>query len=981
MATPAEMIALAEQIDRRRAASAARYAAEHAEPTTAAYASAVLLSTAYPSLALRVERDPSRIGPPDPLDRDELDGRAEAVARLDGDAFRRELRLLAERCRFRIALREVLPAHLSGAPFEATAAELSLLADVTIQLALDEAKRIVFARAGTPRRPDGAPSSIVVLGMGKLGGGELNCGSDVDLVCFYDSDDGRVDGGEPDATPHRIWTKVVQRMTENLEAVTEDGFVWRVDHRLRPEGAAGPLVNSIAAAERYYESFGRLWERAALLRARPVAGDLSLGSQLLRYLEPFIWTRRVDPSIASRMYDLVHRARAELSPVPERDLKLGPGGIRETEFFVQALQLIWGGRRPAIRARRTIEATERLLAAGLVTHREAQEVVEAYVALRRTEHAVQWASGVQTHSLPHDPDDLARVARALSYADADALRDALERHTSRITALLRSLLPEGEPAASRWGEAMLALDRDAAERFAEALAEAGMPDVQGRYDGQLERDLLELARHHPDGLLGARTRERHRALAETLLDAVSDAADPTQAARYLRGFAARTWPPAVYTKMLADDPSAMRRLCTVLGGSAFVGEAVAGRPELADLVLFEQGKPTPADARAEIEAAAALPTPEGEDPFEHRVGAIRKAKRRITTQVALADLAGDVGTREATEVLSALADAALEAAAHHALATGANETVSGLAVLAMGKLGGREIGYGSDLDVIFLYDPEVAGVDDPIAHFTKAARTIIQLISMPHVEGRGYELDTRLRPSGNQGMLVTSLTGFARYHGVAMGPNSAGGKRAATWERLALLRARFAAGDPSVGAEAERIAAVAAYRDEGQPHDVARHVHHLRERMERELAREREGRYDLKLGRGGLVDVEFAVQVLQLRHGGDPRVRTTETRVAIDALEEIGALDADQADALREGYDFLRRLEQRLRVLHGDGSHLIEERAAGLLPLARRMGIRGRAPAAELMGEYRATTERIRHTYEEVVVRVAAEATPSSELQ
>lgn len=979
MATPVEMIALAEQIDRRRAATAARYAAEHAEPETAAHASAVLLSTAYPALALRVERDPTRIDPPGPLDRADLADRAREIAGLDGDDFRRELRRLAERCRFRIALREVLPAHLGGAPFEVTAAELTLLADVTIELALEEAKRAVFARGGVPRRPDGSPASLVVLGMGKLGGGELNCGSDVDLICFYDSDDGDVRGGEPQASPHRLWTKVVQRMTENLEAVTEDGFVWRVDHRLRPEGAAGPLVNSIAAAERYYESFGRLWERAALLRARPVAGDHALGEQLLRFLEPFIWTKRVDPSIASRMYDLVHRARAELSPVPERDLKLGPGGIRETEFFVQALQLIWGGRRPAIRARRTIEATERLLAAGLVTHREAQEVVEAYVALRRTEHAVQWSTGVQTHNLPVDPADFERVARALGYADGQALRESLELHCARISVLLKSLLPEGEPAPSRWGEAMLALDRDAPERFAEALAEAGMPDVQGRYDGQLERDLIELARLHPDGLLGARTRERHRALAETLLDAVSDAADPTQAARYLRRFSARTRPPAVYTKMLADDPSAMRRLCTVLGGSAFVGEAVASRPELADLVLFEQGTPTPTDARAEIEAAAALPTPDDEDPIEYRVGAIRKAKRRITTQVALADLAGDVGTRAATEVLSSLADAALEAAARFALGTPPGEPVRGLAVLAMGKLGGHEIGYGSDLDVIFLYDPAAAGVDDPVAHFTKAARKIIQLISMPHVEGRGYELDTRLRPSGNQGMLVTSITGFARYHGVASAPSSAGGQRAATWERLALLRARFAAGDPALGAEAERIAAVAAYREGGQPHEVARHVHHLRERMERELAREREGRYDLKLGRGGLVDVEFAVQVLQLRHGHDARVRTTETRAAIDALEGIGALDADQAAALREGYDFLRRLEQRLRVLHGDGSHLIEERAAGLLPLARRMGIRGRAPAAELMGEYRAVTERIRRTYEQVVVRVAATTPPPLE--
>lgn len=969
MTGPAEMIALAERIDARRASGAARYVAEHCDAGGRAHAAAVLLSTAYPALASRVEREPTQIGDPAPLDRLQLEASGVALLALDEVDFLRQLRRLAERHRLAIALREVLPADLGGAPFEETAAELSVLADATIEVALEEAKRNVFARFGEPAHPDGAPSRVVVLGMGKLGGGELNCGSDVDLVCFYDSDDCVATSSNGDETSaHEVWTRVIQRMTTSLQEVTEDGFVWRVDHRLRPEGAAGPLVNSLAAAERYYETFGRLWERAALLRARPVAGDRPLGDHLLNVLEPFVWTKRVDPTIAARMYDLVHRARAELSPVPERDLKLGPGGIRETEFFVQALQLIWGGRRPQVRARRTIEATERLRTAGLVTHREAHQVVEAYVALRRTEHAVQWASGVQTHNLPNDEQDLTRIARALGYDDAAALRRSLERHTRNVGELLLSLLPEGGPKPSPWGEAMLALDRGQPELFAESLARASMPDVGGSYDGQLERDLFELARLHPDGLLGARTRERHRALADTLLDAVSDAADPTQAARFLRGFAARVRPPAVYTKMLADDPSAMRRLCTVLGGSAFVGQAVASRPELADLVLFEQGVPTPADARAEIEDATRRPPPPGEDPLEERVGSIRRATRRVTTQVALADLAGDVDTRQATEVLSALADGALDAATHFALGVGPGEPPRGLAVLAMGKLGGREIGYGSDLDVIFLYDPDLESADDPMAKYTKAARRIIQLISMPHVEGPGYELDTRLRPSGSQGMLVVSLDAFARYHGVASRQQAASGEQAATWERLALLRARFSAGDPEVGQEAERIAREAAYGSDEEPRDLARHVHHLRQRMERELAREREGRYDFKLGRGGLVDIEFAVQLLQLLHGRHESVRTTETRQAIEALDALGVMTDDQTSALRDGYAFLRRLEQRVRVLHGKSTQLIEERAAGLVPLARRMGIRGRRPAAELIGQYRAVTERVRRVYEELVV-------------
>jgi glutamate-ammonia-ligase adenylyltransferase len=294
----------------------------------------------------------------------------------------------------------------------------------------------------------------------------------------------------------------------------------------------------------------------------------------------------------------------------------------------------------------------------------------------------------------------------------------------------------------------------------------------------------------------------------------------------------------------------------------------------------------------------------------------------------------------------------------------------GLSVLAMGKLGGREIGYGSDLDVVFLYDPARAPGGDPIAHYSRVARRVIQLIGMPHREGRGYELDTRLRPSGSQGLLVTSLEAFARYHEAAAA-GGARGERAATWERLALLRARFAAGDGALGAEALAVATRAAYDRGGTLAEIAADVHPLRQRIERELARERPGRHDLKHGRGGLVEVELVVQVLQLVFGRDPRVRTTETRQAIEALAGIGALGASDAEALREGYRFLRRLEQRLRVLHGDGAHLLEQGAAGMPALARRLGITGPQPAERLLDQYRRISTLVRACYERIVASSA----------
>jgi glutamate-ammonia-ligase adenylyltransferase len=394
---------------------------------------------------------------------------------------------------------------------------------------------------------------------------------------------------------------------------------------------------------------------------------------------------------------------------------------------------------------------------------------------------------------------------------------------------------------------------------------------------------------------------------------------------------------------------------------------------LADLILFEAGAVTPHDARDEIAEALAIaratlsPEADEQERVESFVGALRRAKSRIAARVALADLAGMIDTRAATLVLSELADASLDAATRVALGVDGGGEVEGLTILALGKLGGRDIGYGSDLDVLFLYDSSQAGGSargDELTRVTRRAQRIIGLVSMPHVDGRGYQLDTRLRPSGNQGLLVTSLDGFARYHDRSQ---RHAGERAATWERLTLLRARVAAGDRSLGERALAIAQRAAYEDDADLAAMAADVDRLRGRMERELAREKEGRHDLKFGRGGLMDIELGVQLLQLAHGRDPRARTTDTAQAIEALAGIGAVDRWQHEALREGYTFLRKLEQRLRVVHDDDAHLIEESAAGLPKLARRMGIAAGDPAAELMAQYRSVTVRVRRCYQQII--------------
>ena len=374
----------------------------------------------------------------------------------DLDAVRRGLRLFAQRERLRVAARE-LRAREAG-DVDVTARELSDLAQACIELALAEAQRWAEERFGVPTTAAGERCAITILGMGKLGGRELNCGSDVDLIPFYETDEGAVmkDGVATEQSLHEHFARITQRFTASLDDVTEEGFCWRVDLRLRPEGARGPLVNALAAAERYYETWGRTWERGALVRARPIAGSPAFGARVIEALVPFVWRKAIDPRIASEMALLVARARKETSSDPDRDLKLGVGGIREAEFFVQSLQLIWGGREPILRDTNTLGALRRLRSRGLVTDRESREVEAAYLTLRRLEHRVQFATGIQTHVLPRG-EMLETIARSLGHANGHELEREVDKTRRRVAARLASLTKDvtGAPTHEDTNEALL----------------------------------------------------------------------------------------------------------------------------------------------------------------------------------------------------------------------------------------------------------------------------------------------------------------------------------------------------------------------------------------------------------------------------------------------------------------------------------------------------------------------------------------------
>ncbi len=902
---------------------------------------------------------------------------AVAVSRVDDRArVQQGLRRLVAREKLRIAARELLA--FPGHDVDVTARELSDLAEACCEVALAEALAWAEARFGRPVTATGEPCAFVVVGMGKLGGRELNAGSDIDLLLFYETDDGWVvppGGASARAhTLHEHFTRVSQRFVATLDDSTDDGVAFRVDLRLRPEGTRGPLVNALAAAERYYETWGRSWERAALVRARPIAGDLAFGGRLLEALSPFVWRRPVEPRVVDDMAAMLGRSRAEAGPRASDDLKIGVGGIREVEFFVQGLQLVWGGREPRLRSPNTIAALRRLRSRGFVTEREERELIEAYFFLRRLEHRVQFATAQQTHTLPRSDELRERIARSLGYAGFRTLEGELTAVRARVAARFASLAPSGAtlPEAASLEPLWVALDaRDEA-----AVAEAAGERFGAAAAGDLPRHLLALSRR-PDGPLGEATRDGDAVFAARLVKALADAADPEQAARLLAAFFARLATPGVYVRALADNPHLVRALCSLLGASAFLGESIVGHPDMLDRILFARGVPTPALVRAQMDEEIDSLSDDERLDVDAFVGAVRRGKRHATFEIGLADLAGELGPLDVAHALTAVADTALRQVARFATAeqlrTRPGASRVDLVIIALGTFGGQEMGYGSDLDVFFVYE---SGADDAAERAARTAQRIMRLMETSHDEGPGYSLDTRLRPSGHQGLLVVSLEGFSRYQE----------ERAESWERQALVKARVCAGDADLGDRVLAVARRAAF-ERGAP-DPAR-MHHLRTRMEREIGHERldrsPARYDLKVGRGGLVDIEFATQWLEMRYGLDRRVQIAETEGALMALEAHGYLDSAAAETLRDGWRFLRRLEQRLRISHGVSVSLLEEGAPGLGTLARRMGMsdgpRLRADQA-LLERYTTVTREVRAVYARILAPDTGREPPlhSSEL-
>ena len=897
------------------------------------------------------------------------------------DATKRQLRHWRHEALARTALRE-LYAH---ADVDRTAREWSHVAAACTEHAVAIAGTFVEQRNGSPIDEARNRVPFVVLGMGKLGGDELNLGSDIDVCFFYGTDDGAA--GERTLNEH--FGRVGALASELLDEVTGDGFVFRVDLRLRPEGSRGPMANSLGSAERYYETWGRSWERAALVRARPIAGDRAFGDQLLEALRPFVYRRAVDPRIAADLSQMLTRTRREQLRDGPRDLKIGPGGIREAEFFVQALQLVWGGRHRSLQVANTLDAVRRLRALGLLSDREARNFGDAWALLRRTEHAVQIRAAYATHLLPDSPMEQRALARALGYASFDEFAVALGHARDVISRLFASLFPHQEgterpPSAPPQSLESVLADLVAQGAPAEAVA-AQAREALGVRDAENAVDELHRLARRADMPLGVVGRDRHPALAPRLLAEVRDAPDPDLALGHLADLFSRLRGVERYAERLANSPELARGLVGLFGASETLSKTLLARPELIDAVISgAAGAPGVDEIATLVETSIALARRDvgpDEDPIEVSVAAMRRVLRETTLQIGLADIAGVLTAGEVARRLSALAGAVLTAsfvlagedtAERFGTRDEAATPLDGVAVIALGSLAARELGYGGDVDLIVLYDRDGetrggrrAGITtaEYVARLTQRA---MSLLSMPHPAGPGYAVDTRLRPSGSQGTLVVSFDAFARYHATRTGAPGA-----ASWERQALIRSRFACGDPIAGHQAEQIIARAAYEQGVDGAEILR----LRERMERELGRETASEISLKYGRGGLVDVEFAAQALQMAHGHDRSIRTPTTRHALVRLRDAGVLDATHADALLSGEKLLRRtllatrlVTERSSLCHG---------TASASTVARKLGYRQRAQrtAEEALFEDLASTrERVRDAF-----RAAVEALTRSD--
>ncbi|WP_282412626.1 bifunctional [glutamate--ammonia ligase]-adenylyl-L-tyrosine phosphorylase/[glutamate--ammonia-ligase] adenylyltransferase [Pseudomonas sp. PS01299] len=834
-----------------------------------------------------------------------------------------------------------------------TCRDLSDMADATI----DQAYQWLYSRHcqqfGTPTgRRSGLPQQMVILGMGKLGAVELNLSSDIDLIFAY-PEGGETVGVKRALDNQEFFIRLGQRLIKALDPMTVDGFVFRVDMRLRPYGSSGALVLSFNALEQYYQDQGRDWERYAMIKARVVAGDQAAGAQLLDMLRPFVYRRYLDFSAIEALRTMKQLIQQEVRRKGMADnIKLGSGGIREVEFIAQAFQLIHGGRDLSLQQRPLLKVLSTLEGQGYLPPAVISELREGYEFLRYTEHAIQAIADRQTQMLPDGAQDQARIAFMLGFADWHAFHEKLMFWRGRVAWHFAQVIadPDEEEGADcevvvggewlpLWEEEQ---DEEAACR---QLEEGGFKDAT--------KALKALAGLRGSPQLRAMQRlgrERLDAFIPRLLAQAVEHDNPDLVLERVLPLVEAVARRSAYLVLLTENPGALRRLLTLCAASPWIAEQITRFPLLLDELLNE-GRlfkpPLAPELAAELrERLTRIP----EDDLEQQMEALRHFKLAHRLRVAASEIAGSLPLMKVSDYLTWLAEAILE----QVLALAWRQTVAkygtplrtdgslcdpGFIIVGYGKVGGLELGHGSDLDLVFIHDGDPQAETDgpkPIdgaQFFTRLGQRIIHLLTAQTNSGQLYEVDMRLRPSGASGLLVSSLGAFERYQE----------NEAWTWEHQALVRARVLVGSQDVGQAFEKVRAQVL----GKARDLAKlqqEVSEMRAKMRDNLgskstaagtaanAFEATAPFDLKQDAGGIVDIEFMVQYAALAwsHSHPPLLRWTDNIRILEELEHEGLMPAEDASLLREAYKAYRSAAHR-QALQKDagviaGDQFVEER-------------------------------------------------------
>jgi len=806
---------------------------------------------------------------------------------------------------------------------------MTAFADFAIQTHVAALTDELVASHGMPMGEEsGRPQHLMVLAMGKQGGGELNVSSDIDLIFVYPEDGETAAGpGQRQLSNHEFFVRLGRRLNAALSEVIEDGFTFRVDMALRPNGKSGPLAASLGMVEEYLIVQGREWERYAWVKARAVTGAPDDIAALDAIVRPFVFRRYLDFGVIDAIRNMHAQIRAEvkrqerLHPERSHNVKLGRGGIREIEFLAQVFQLIRGGRDPALRERSTRKTLLLLAERELLPQETVERLLQAYTFLRNLEHRVQYLEDAQTHTLPANADDRLAVARMMGFEDEAALLDELDAQRSYVAQQFDAIFADKEKPDDKPDAPPLADELDNVDALAGRLAALGFDDARtaaSRLAATLQGPRLSSM---PDA-----SRERLLALVEAALPLVASVVDEagigSHAAtlgRLLDLFEAIARRSA-YLSLLTEYPHTLERVIRMINASGWAATFLTQHPILLDELLDDRN--AGAGDLGQLAALLDEHLSEAAGDTERQLDILREAHHAQLFRLLALDLAGELSVERLADHLSALADMIVGAVVRHAWRTvnGRHREEPRFAVIAYGKLGGKELGYVSDLDVIFLYDDED---QDAPPLYARLAQRFITWMTAHTAAGILFDVDIALRPDGASGMLVSSVAAFERYQNDA----------AWLWEHQALTRARFCAGESAIGARFETIREQVLRKDRsGQEAQLKEEVVRMRQRM-RDANVNRSELFDLKHDAGGMIDIEFIVQYLVLRHAAAyPQLTANAGNIALlRVCGELGLIDAGLAGQVADAYRIMRKLQHSVR-LQGQDKTRVEPGLVGAHP-------------------------------------------------